>query len=245
MSAIQREPELSTSQQETEASCIDWINSINSTEVTCTMDLHDGLALAEFIGILSGKRVKVNKLVDRSDTIKQDNLVMCKDSWAARFPDWDGPVLPCEGFFLQNEVGLRDAIAFLHFCQLHVAPELVARGHRSRNKAAEEETESQMTLSKSSSKVYIDIKPLEGTTAPPQCPQGHTMEVSTLMVRSHKGPGYVTGYRCDSCSGRSKLGHCGGSHERWHCGVEGCDADICFECHPVHEVGEVTKMVSQ
>merc|ERR1712166_1739868 len=76
MSAIEREPELSMSQQETEASCIDWINSINSTEVTCMMDLHDGLALAEFIGILSGKRVKVNKLVDRSDTIKQDNLVM-------------------------------------------------------------------------------------------------------------------------------------------------------------------------
>ena len=100
----------------------------------------------------SGKRVKVNKLVDRSDAIKQDNLLMCKDSWAARFPDWNGPVLPCEGFFLQNEVGLRDAIAFLHFCQLHVAPELVARGHRSRKKAV----------------------------APLQCSQGHTMEVSAF-----------------------------------------------------------------
>ena len=88
-------------------------------------------------------------------------------------------MLPCEGFFLQNEVGLRDAIAFLHFCQLHVAPELVARGHRSRNKAAEEETESQMTLSKSSSKVYIDIKPLEGTASLPTEPADLAAQLSS------------------------------------------------------------------
>ena len=79
---------------------------------------------------LADKNVKVNKNVHLSDTIKKDNLISCKQQWEKRFPDWEGPVFPVEAFYLQDEVGRRDAFAFLHFMQRHVAPEMTKKAKK-------------------------------------------------------------------------------------------------------------------
>ena len=64
------------------------------------------------------------------------------------------------------------------------------------------------------------------TAYPPKCKAGHEMAVS-----EYAGHGYESGYRCDSCSNRSTLGHLGGSLRRWYCTQ--CSADLCLHCVPV------------
>ena len=59
----------------------------------------------------------------------------------------------------------------------------------------------------------------------PLCTNGHHM-----ITSNYAGPGYVTGYVCDSCTGRSIAGHLGGTRDRLHCG--GCEYDVCFQCLP-------------
>jgi hypothetical protein len=59
----------------------------------------------------------------------------------------------------------------------------------------------------------------------PPCANGHPM-----ITTDYAGPGYVSGYVCDECTGRSSEGHLEWTRERWHCGE--CTYDVCFQCIP-------------
>jgi hypothetical protein len=59
----------------------------------------------------------------------------------------------------------------------------------------------------------------------PLCANGHPM-----ITTDYAGPGYVSGYVCDDCTGRWSEGHLGWTRERWHCGE--CTHDVCFQCIP-------------
>lgn len=65
-----------------------------------------------------------------------------------------------------------------------------------------------------------------------------------MVVSDFSGPGYVTGYRCDECGGRSKEGHLDGSRDRWHCSK--CDYDLCLQCfRPRNVAKEVDEKTEQ
>lgn len=59
----------------------------------------------------------------------------------------------------------------------------------------------------------------------PLCANGHPM-----ITMVYAGPGYVTGYVCDVCTGCSSEGHLEWTRDRWHCGE--CEYDVCFQCVP-------------
>ena len=59
----------------------------------------------------------------------------------------------------------------------------------------------------------------------PLCANGHPM-----ITSEYAGPGYVSGYVCDNCTGRSSEGHLEWTRDRWHCGE--CEHDVCFQCIP-------------
>merc|ERR1711865_775095 len=101
--------------------------------------------------------------------------------------------------------------------QRHVAPEMTKKAKKSLLSPEDEAA----AAAKAAEDAAAAAKAAEG----PKCAKGHTMEVS-----SYAGPGYTTGYSCDHCKGRSKMGHCGGSRFRWFCEI--CKADTCFECSP-------------
>jgi len=71
------------------------------------------------------------------------------------------------------------ALPELPLFALDVSRKLEARADRLSEARAEEKTESKMTLSKSSSKVYIDIKPLEGTASLPTEPADLAAQLSS------------------------------------------------------------------